>query len=72
MRGTAAEDPECRYCSIAIAGHWNLCALQHQVHDGVTMSVMLLACPLPFYVFLLHQNVCQAAPTSDIFEMPVR
>jgi hypothetical protein len=32
VRDTAAEHPECRHCSVAIAGHWNLCALQHQVH----------------------------------------
>ena len=30
----------------------------------------LLACPVPFYVFLVQQNRRHAAPPSDIFEMP--
>src|SRR5258707_12398562 len=30
----------------------------------------LLACPVPFYVFLVQQNRRHAAPPSVIFEMP--
>src|SRR6266436_6470701 len=30
----------------------------------------LLACPVPFYVFLVQQNRRHAAPPSDIFKMP--
>jgi hypothetical protein len=40
--------------------------------DAGTMSVMLLASPLPCWIFLVQQKGCDAALPSDMFETPVR
>jgi hypothetical protein len=40
--------------------------------DAGTMTVTLLASPLPSWDFLVQQNGFHAAPPSDSSEMPVR